>query len=79
MKHQRRGPIGKAELNKMGCETPNCGHDHSVLFLHASCHPHAGLEAAYHKKDGVVVLECAECDLQVGAFWVGEEPEGTKH
>jgi hypothetical protein len=77
MKHQRRGPIGKTELNSMGCETPNCSHDHSVLVLNAGCHPGAGIEAAYHKKDGVVVLSCIRCAKDVGAFWVGEAPPET--
>ena len=68
------GPIGKAELNAMGCETPNCDHDHSILYLHPGCHPQAGVCAAYRKRDGVVVLECAACETPVGAFWVGERP-----
>jgi hypothetical protein len=74
MKRPEPGPIGKTELDTMGCETPNCEHDHSILFLHPGCHPKAGLGAAYHKADGVVTLECAECETMVGAFWVGERP-----
>ena len=74
MKRPEPGPIGKAELNTMGCETPNCGHDHSVLYLHSGCHPEAGMYAAYHKADGIVTLECAECEKPIGAFFVGEKP-----
>lgn len=67
-------PVGKAELDASGCETPNCMHDHTTLYLHSGCHPGAGLEARYEKKIGALFFNCAECDREVGSVWVGEQP-----
>ena len=70
--------IGKTELENMGCGTPGCGHDHSVLYLHPNCHPNSGIFPRYVKKDGVLVMVCAKCDGVVGAVWVGEDPPKEK-
>ncbi len=52
----------RATMDVAGCGVPNCGHDHSVLFLHpAGCHMTAGLEAAYTKRTGLLVLRCQRC------------------
>jgi hypothetical protein len=48
-------------MNRMRCENPNCGHDHSVLYLNASCHPKAGVEVRYTKATAILTLECKKC------------------
>lgn len=53
--------LTQRNLDAAGCGTPDCGHDHSVLFLHAICHPEAGLDVAYHKTTGGLVITCARC------------------
>jgi len=68
----KRGAIGRAELDRMGCETPNCTHDHSLLYMSPFCHPQAGCLAIYDKKDGILILQCSTCEMPVGAFQIGE-------
>ena len=62
--------LSRAELDRMGCGVPNCTHDHSVLYLRPKCHPHGGVEVAYEKEDGVVVVRCLKCKQLVGALQV---------
>jgi hypothetical protein len=71
---QLRGPIGRIELDAMGCDTPNCEHDHNTLYLHPGCHPEAGATVFYVKTLGYIIVECRECEKAVGAFWVGDGP-----
>lgn len=70
------GPIGKAELDAMGCGTPGCAHDHSQLYLHSECHSGAPMWGRYDKKQGALILECSICGTIAGAVWVGEKSEG---
>lgn len=73
-KQMRQGPVGRHELDAMGCETPNCSHDHNILYLTPGCHPGSGTFVSYSKKQGFIMVECAECEKPVGAFWVGDGP-----
>lgn len=57
-----RAPLTQAVLDGLGCSNPDCGHDHSTLWLHGECHPEAGLEVAYVKARGCLVCTCTECD-----------------
>ncbi len=43
-------PLSRLDLDAAGCGTPNCGHDHTVLYLTAACHPRAGHEVSYDKR-----------------------------
>jgi len=78
--------LTRVELDKFGCATPDCGHDHSELYLHQSCHPGAGLYAHYVKASGNLVLECRECEHPVAtiavsrwrADWEKQEAAGLK-
>jgi hypothetical protein len=58
-------PISKYELNVMGCGEPNCKHDHSVLYLHSSCHPRSATWTRYEKISETLVITCAKCDKEV--------------
>ncbi|HEY1416700.1 MAG TPA: hypothetical protein VGF41_02310, partial [Myxococcaceae bacterium] len=45
MKKATMKPSTQSDLIDAGCSTPNCGHDHEVLYIHAACHPKAGVLA----------------------------------
>jgi hypothetical protein len=50
-----------ARVALRGCAIPGCTHHHedSPLFLHASCHPEAGLSVAAYK--GSILVFCKRC------------------
>jgi hypothetical protein len=54
-------PLTRRDLDPQGCGIPNCGHDHSILFLHSRCHPNAGVRASYVKESGVLSMRCRSC------------------
>jgi hypothetical protein len=58
-------PLNRAALDKAGCDNPNCGHDHTVLFLQSACHPGGGVEAAYDKRTGLLTIRCNVCERRV--------------
>jgi hypothetical protein len=60
----------RSTLNLTGCSNPDCGHDHSVIYFHSHCHPKAALWPCYIKDDGVLVLECSECETLIAAIQV---------
>jgi hypothetical protein len=47
------------------CHLPDCNHDHSVLVLHAKCHPRAGTWVFYDKASGIATIRCAKCDNEI--------------
>jgi hypothetical protein len=47
-----RAALTRTDLDASGCGTPNCDHDHSVLYLHGRCHPAAATRARYVKATG---------------------------
>lgn len=57
--------LTKAQLDDSGCGTPNCGHDHSLLYVHPACHPHAALDAVYVKASGTLKVNCHRCGAYV--------------
>lgn len=57
--------VTKTELNKAGCGSPGCTHDHSTLFLTAACHPAHGLEVKYVKEKEQLVVTCYVCETEV--------------
>lgn len=54
-------PLTRQQLDDAGYDNPLCTHDHSVLFLHASCHPGARLDVMYIKARGTMHIVCTEC------------------
>lgn len=54
--------LTRVELDKGGCETPGCRHDHTVLYLHGRCHQSAGQRVSYDKRTGNVRVVCRRCD-----------------
>lgn len=67
-------PLTRAVLDEMGCGTPNCGHDHTVLYLHQACHSGVGTRAAYDKRNGVLTIRCRRCEKVVAEIAVAAEP-----
>jgi len=58
-------------LSGLGCDTPNCSHDHTVLFFHPRCH-NKGVSAAYNKQTGNLSLTCRICDKPLIAIAVAD-------
>jgi hypothetical protein len=54
-------PLTRAKLDSMGCGMPDCGHDHTVLYLHSRCHPASGVSAHYDKRTGTLTINCRSC------------------
>jgi hypothetical protein len=52
--------MNREALDAAGCGTPNCTHDHSILYLVPKCHG-GPVEVHYNKKIGEIVVQCAEC------------------
>lgn len=69
-------PLTQSALDTMGCGTPDCGHDHTVLYLLSICHPKTGLEASYDKRTGVLTLRCKLCKKETGAVVVADGSVG---
>lgn len=64
--------LTQEQLKPMGCSVPNCGHDHTVLYLNQRCHPSAGTEAFYNKRTKILTIVCQKCkelvaDIKVAA------------
>lgn len=63
-------PLTRNQLDAAGCATPNCGHDHTVLYLLGACHPKAATSAVYDKRTGTIKLTCHECERPVAEIAV---------
>lgn len=63
----------QATLNKSGCATPNCGHDHDTLYFHGNCHPTATIEVTYEKATGLLYMACGRCGKPVCMVKVAAE------
>lgn len=65
--------LTRVELDEIKhCE--DCGAQHEVLSLGASCHPGAPLFVGYGRKIGCVMLLCAACETPVAQILVAETP-----
>jgi hypothetical protein len=62
--------LTQRELADIGCDTPNCKHDHSQIFFNPRCHPNSHVEAYYDKASGTVIIRCARCTQFVVAVEV---------
>jgi len=54
-------PLTKEWLNAMGCANPDCGHDHSQIFLIGGCCLSKKVTALYDKASGLLLIHCARC------------------
>lgn len=62
-----------AQNAKGGCATPNCKHDHSLLFLVSRCHPHGKVSAAFEVKTGLLHITCAACEKPIIKLHVAKQ------
>lgn len=62
--------LTQIELDRHGCDDPDCDHDHMTLWLRGQCHPGGGLEVAYVKAQGVMVCQCMTCENVVAVIEV---------
>lgn len=67
-------PLTCEALDAAGCDNPGCRHDHTVIYLHALCHPSAGSRVSYDKRSGMARVECRRCsdlvaEIAVAADW----------
>jgi hypothetical protein len=60
----------REDLDHQGCATPNCTHDHSVIFLHGRCHPQAATETKYVKATGTIEVSCVRCKRHIASIHV---------
>jgi hypothetical protein len=65
--------LSREQLDATGCGTPNCGHDHTVLYLHGACHPSVGTRVSYDKRTGLLTIECKRCKKLIAHVKVASE------
>jgi hypothetical protein len=65
--------LSRKQLDAAGCGVPNCGHDHTVIFLHGACHPNAGTWASYNKLTGRLTIACKRCKKLVAEVKVADQ------
>lgn len=68
----------REDLDVAGCETPNCGHDHSVIYFHGRCHPRWPVEVSYHRGIGTIEVTCGRCKSLVASVRVASRAEVGK-
>jgi hypothetical protein len=62
-----------------GCTAPGCKHDHgplTELFLHANCHPHAGVDVCYKTGSDELTITCRNCNRPIINVGVATDPAG---
>lgn len=64
--------LTQKQLEPMGCAIPNCGHDHTVLYLNQRCHPTANAQVFYNKRTKILTVVCAKCRELVADVKVAE-------
>jgi hypothetical protein len=65
-------PTTRKELDAAGCDMPDCGHDHSILYFHGRCHPASSVDAYYEKGDGLLHIRCHTCGKPISNIKVAE-------
>jgi hypothetical protein len=63
------------QLDPAGCGSPNCNHDHTVLYLYARCHPNAGAMVSYDKRTSSIRVMCRRCKAEIAEVAVASKPE----
>lgn len=77
-KENARVAITCEELNQGGCGSPGCTHDHTVLYLHARCHPSAGGRVSYDKRTGNIRIVCRRCEDLIAEIAVARSSADVK-
>lgn len=53
----------------MKCSNPGCN-DCNEIYLHPTCHPHAGTWTYFEHATDLIVIVCKECKKEVVAITV---------
>ena len=64
--------LTQTQLDTVGCGTPGCTSDHSVIYIHCKCGDEK-LAVFYEKITGDFVVECKVCEREVVRIAVKEE------
>jgi hypothetical protein len=71
--------LTRDDLDQLRCSTPNCGHDHTILYLRPRCHIDGGVEAFYDKRDGTLTLSCNVCGERLATLQIAQRTTGKSH
>lgn len=71
--------LTQVDMNKAGCDAPNCKEDHTILYMIPQCHKFAGNEVYYNKETGTLTLLCSLCGSLVATIKVAEKAEAMSH
>ena len=63
----------KADLDAARCESPDCGHDHGVVYFHSDCHPSYGVDVRYDKALSHLTVLCHVCKRVVAKIAPAEQ------
>jgi hypothetical protein len=67
--------VYKEDMDVWRCTVPNCEHrDHSIMWIHARCHPEAPVQVCYVKERGVLRVECLKCKRLIVEVAVAPQP-----
>lgn len=65
--------LTKFDLKDAACSVPGCvGGCAHTLYLHARCHPSAGLDVCYSKAAGELEIRCKRCAQLVARIAVAD-------
>ena len=67
-------PLTQKELNHVGCDNPDCDHTSPITNILPKCHPNAGVDVAYHKERGTIMIRCHRCKGGVQEIAVDNGP-----
>jgi hypothetical protein len=57
-----KAPLTQNDLKDIRCFDPNCKDVHQILYFTQACHPTAGLAVSYDKTNGILRVECGQCE-----------------
>lgn len=63
----------REELDRAQCNNPNCtraGEEPDGIEIQSACHPNGGVEIAYFKAHGAIVIVCHTCHQHLGEILV---------
>lgn len=61
-------PVGREQLDRMGCQSPDCVSDHDEFYFHSRCHREAPAWVSY--LHGVLTISCAQCKSEIAKIAV---------
>jgi len=71
--------LTRDDLDLFRCSTPNCGHDHTIIYLNPGCYIDGGVDAFYDKRDGTLTLSCNVCDEPFATLQIARRTTRKSH